>query len=40
MMVQAKRDGLIQAVPLFPEKDEYDLIETGFDFLWKKTNLI
>lgn len=39
MMVQAKRDNLIQAVPLFPEKQEYDLIETSFDFLWEEDQL-
>jgi hypothetical protein len=39
MMKQAKRDGLIQSIPLFPEKEEYDLQETEFDFLWEEDQL-
>ena len=39
MMKQAKRDGRIQSIPLFPEKEEYDIKETEFDFLWEKDQL-
>jgi hypothetical protein len=39
MMKQAKRDGRIQSIPLFPEKEDYNLKETEFDFLWENDQM-
>lgn len=39
MMKQGKRDGIILIMPLFPEKEDYCIQETEFDFLWEEDQL-